>query len=202
LEKIHKKIKFILKILDFLLYIYIREMDLLYKYTIMIHSTLTTDDRRSTHAKEVKRIMDYFIKRGDLVEFAKHKGYEYKVGDMKCIVNAHQNIPANETQAGMEAIIIELANENHSLLTAEYDTILYIDTTNRKRDKFYIIDVKKVYPAIQAGLAKKPTILPNGRSYKHFFPHRNNNVISNSGYRVCITEAVFKDLPGVTPINL
>lgn len=183
--------------LDLLLYINIR-----LKHNIMRNTTLTAADHRAMHAKEVKRIMNHFVKQGVDVSFSKYEGYEYLVGNMKCIVNAHQNIPANETKAGKEAVVIELANDKHTLVDTGYDTILYIDTTNQKRDKFYIIDVSKAYPAIVEGLAKKPTVLPDGRSYKHFFPHRNNNVISNSGFRVGISEVVFAKLPGVELINL
>ena len=168
----------------------------------MANTTLSAVDCRESHAKEVKRIMNYFTKHGIDVSFMKHEGYEYLVGKMRCIINAHQNIPANKTKAGKEAVVIELANDKYTLIDKGYDTILYIDTTNWKRDKFYIIDVAKVYPAIMEGLAKKPTILPDGRSYKHFFPHRNNDVISNSGFRVGISEVVFAKLPGVELINI
>ena len=183
--------------LDLLLYIPIR-----LKYNIMANTTLSAVECKKSHAKEVKRIMNYFMEHGVDVSFSKYEGYEYLVGKMRCIINAHQNIPANKTKAGKEAVVIELANDKYTLMDKGYDTILYIDTTNWKRDKFYIIDVAKAYPAIMEGLAKKPTVLPNGRSYKHFFPHRNNDVISNSGFRVGISEVIFADLPGVELINL
>lgn len=124
--------------------------------------------------------------------------HNFIVDGKKCHVNAHYNIPKADTKykAG-DAVVIELATDQHTMIDAGYDCILYMDPSDRT--KFYMADVKAVYEAIQTKMGKKRA---DGKINPHFFEYTRKDVLENTGCCVGITLAAFLNIPNVTPFNL
>lgn len=124
--------------------------------------------------------------------------HNFIVDGQKCKVNAHHNIPKADTKykAG-DAVVIEVATDQHTMIDAGYDCILYMDPSDRT--KFYMADVKAVYEAIQTKMGRKRA---DGKINPHFFEYTRKDVLENTGYCVGITLAAFLNIKGVTSFNL
>ena len=124
--------------------------------------------------------------------------HNFIVDGQKCRVNAHNIIPKDKTKfkAG-DAVVIEVATDQHTMIDAGYDCILYMDPSDKT--KFYMADVKSVYEAIQTKMGKKRA---DGKINPHFFEYTRKDVLENTGFCVGITVAAFLNIEGVTLFNL
>lgn len=124
--------------------------------------------------------------------------HNFIVDGQKCKVNAHNIIPKDKTKfkAG-DAVVIELATDQHTMVDAGYDCILYMDPVDRT--KFYKADAKAVYQAIQTKMGQKRA---DGKINPHYFSVTRNDVLENTGVCVGITATAFANIPGVETFNL
>lgn len=154
---------------------------------------------QSIHSLCSEIIRDYFKNSSEHeVTSSIDPSYNFIVDGRKCKVNAHHNIPKEQTRfkAG-DAVVIEVATDQHTMIDAGYDCILYMDPSDRT--KFYMADVKSVYEAIQTKMGKKRA---DGKINPHYFSVTRNDVLENTGVCVGITLAAFLNIPNVIPFNL
>ena len=154
---------------------------------------------QSIHSLCSKIMRDYFKNSPEHeVTSSIDPSHNFIVDGLKCKVNAHHNIPKEQTRfkAG-DAVVIEVATDQHTMIDAGYDCILYMDPSDRT--KFYMADVKAVYEAIQSKMGKKRA---DGKINPHYFSVTRNDVLENTGVCVGITLAAFLNIPNVIPFNL
>lgn len=143
-------------------------------------------DRRVTkqeiiniHSEAVEIIRLRLISLGYEIKSADNVCYDFDVDGKKCRVSAHRNIK--------DSIVIEYATSKHHILNAGYDTILYMDMNNERRNKFYMAPVKSVVDAINKEFGKS----------KQYFQISRRDVLINDGLCIGIAEKAFERIDGV-----
>ena len=144
-----------------------------------MYTTKSRQENKDLHVAASEIIKNHLIECGYAVELSDNKAYNYIVNGKKCKVSAHQNRNG--------AVVVEYATDKTNMLTSGYDAILYMDITNRNRNKFYMAPVEAVADAINKGF---------GRS-KQYFQITRKDIIGNSGLCIGINEQTFEKIEGV-----
>lgn len=140
---------------------------------------LTKKEMIDLHTEIAEVIKMRLVGCGCEIKSADNTGYDFKVDGKRCKVSAHRNVN--------DAIVIEYATSKHHMLNAGYDIILYMDASNRKRNRFYMAPVKSVAEAINNRLGKS----------KYYFQLSRKDVLMNDGICIGIAEKVFERIEGV-----
>jgi hypothetical protein len=145
----------------------------------MRNERITKKEMVNIHNEVVEIIRLKLIGYGYNVTPSQNPSYDFNVDDKRCKVSAHKNIN--------NSVVIEYATSKHHILNAGYDTIIYMDTTNSKRNKFYMAPTKSVADAINNRLGKS----------KYYFQVSRKDVLINDGICIGIAENVFERIDGV-----
>ena len=140
---------------------------------------LTRREMINAHSEAVEVIRLRLISLGFEIKPADNMCYDFNADGRKCRVSAHRNIK--------DSVVIEYATSKHHILNAGYDTILYMDMNNEKRNKFYMAPVKSVADAINKGFGKSD----------QYFQISRKDVLINDGICIGIAEREFESISGV-----